>query len=139
MNKPHNPGSIAPPFRNIYSHGVESPADARTLWISGQVGTKSDGTIAPDCAGQAEQIMENIREILASAGMLFADLVKLNAYLLKAEDILVFAPIRARHLGVAKPAMTSVIVTALAQPQWLIEVEAVAAKTGPSPKRRPRP
>lgn len=129
MNKAHNPGSIAPPFRNIYSHGVETPAGARTLWVSGQIGTKPDGSIAPDCAGQSEQIMENIKAILASAGMGFADLIKLNAYLVKAEDIPVFAPIRAKHLAGAKPAMTSVVVTALAQPQWLIEVEVVASKS----------
>jgi enamine deaminase RidA (YjgF/YER057c/UK114 family) len=129
MNKAHNPGTIPPPFRNIYSHGVESPAGARTLWVSGQIGTRQDGSIAPDCAGQAEQIMENIKAILASAGMGFADLVKLNAYLVKAEDIPVFAPIRAKHLAGAKPAMTSVVVTALAQPQWLIEVEVVASKS----------
>ena len=128
MNKVHNPGSIAPPFRNIYSHGVEVPTGARTLWISGQIGTKPDGSIAADCAGQAEQIMENIKAILAAAGMTFADIVKLNSYLVKAEDIPVFAPIRAKHLGSAKPAMTSVVVTALAQPTWLIEVEAVASK-----------
>jgi 2-iminobutanoate/2-iminopropanoate deaminase len=125
VNKAHNPASIAPPFRNIYSHGVECPANARTLWISGQIGTKPDGSIAPDCAGQAE----NIRAILTEAGMSFADLVKLNAYLVKAEDIPVFSPIRSKHLAGAKPAMTSVVVTALAQPSWLIEVEAVAAKS----------
>ncbi|HEX6980745.1 MAG TPA: RidA family protein [Alphaproteobacteria bacterium] len=130
MNKSHNPGTIAPPFRNIYSHGIEVPAGARTLWISGQVGTKPDGSIAPDCAGQAEQIMQNIGAILAEAGMSFADLVKINAYLVRAEDIATFAPIRAKYLAGAKPAMTTVVVTALAQPSWLIEVEAVAAKSG---------
>src|SRR5690606_2177507 len=128
MNKPHNPGSIAPPFRNIYSHGVENPANARTLWISGQVGTRPDGSIASDCAGQAEQIMQSIGAILAEAGMGFTDLVKINAYLVRADDIPVFAPVRAKHLAGAKPAMTTVVVTALAQPSWLIEVEAVAAK-----------
>lgn len=127
MNKAYNPASIAPPFRNIYSHGIECPANARTLWISGQVGTRPDGSIASDCAGQAEQIMQNIGAILAEAGMGFGDLVKLNAYLVKAEDIAAFAPVRAKHLAGAKPAMTSVVVTALAQPSWLIEVEAVAA------------
>lgn len=128
MNKAINPGSIAPPFRNIYSHGIEVPERSRVLWVSGQLGTKPDGSIAADCAGQCEQVMENIKAILAEAGMSFADLVKINAYLVKAEDIAVFAPIRAKHLGNAKPAMTTVVVTALAQPQWLIEVEVVAAK-----------
>ncbi|HEX2113155.1 MAG TPA: RidA family protein [Alphaproteobacteria bacterium] len=130
MNKAHNPDSIAPPFRNIYSHGIEQPANARTLWISGQVGTRPDGTIAPDCAGQAEQIMQNIGAILAAAGMGFSDLVKLNSYLVNAADFPNFAPVRAKYLAGAKPAMTSVVVTALAQPQWLIEVEAVAARSG---------
>lgn len=130
MTKIYNPASIAPPFRNIYSHGVEQPANTRTLWISGQVGTRSDGTIAPDCAGQAEQVMQNIAAILKEAGMGFGDLVKLNAYLVNAADFASFAPVRAKYLAGAKPAMTSVVVTALAQPSWLIEVEAVAAKAG---------
>lgn len=130
MNKAYNPDSIAPPFRNIYSHGVEQPANARTLWISGQVGTMPDGSIAPDCAGQAEQIMQNIAAILAQAGMGFGDLVKLNAYLVNAGDFANFAPVRTKYLAGAKPAMTSVVVTALAQPLWLVEVEAVAAKSG---------
>lgn len=129
MNRAHNPGAIAPPFRNIYSHGIEVPANARTLWIAGQVGTRPDGSIAPDCAGQAEQVMANIGAILAEAGMGFADLVKLNAYLVRAEDVPVFAPIRAKHLAGARPAMTTVIVSALAVPDWLIEVEAVAARS----------
>jgi enamine deaminase RidA (YjgF/YER057c/UK114 family) len=130
MTKIYNPASIAAPFRNIYSHGVEQPANTRTLWISGQVGTRPDGTIAPDCAGQAEQVMQNIAAILKEAGMGFGDLVKLNAYLVNAADFASFAPVRAKYLAGAKPAMTSVVVTALAQPSWLIEVEAVAAKAG---------
>jgi enamine deaminase RidA (YjgF/YER057c/UK114 family) len=129
VNKAHNPASIAPPFRNIYTHGMECPANARTLWISGQVGTRPDGSIAPDCAGQAEQVMQNIGAILAEAGMSFADLVKLNSYLVRADDFAAYAAVRAKHLAGAKPAMTAVVVTALAQPAWLVEVEAIAAKS----------
>ncbi|HEV7372594.1 RidA family protein [Arenibaculum sp.] len=130
MNRTHNPSAIAPPFNNRYSHAVETVEEARHLFISGQIGVKPDGSIDADVEGQSEQIMENLREILASAGMGFADLVKINAYLLNAEDIPKFAAIRARHLDGGRPAMTTVVVTALAAPQWLIEVEAVAAKRG---------
>jgi 2-iminobutanoate/2-iminopropanoate deaminase len=129
MNRSHTPAGIAPPFRNIYSHGMTVPEGSELLFVSGQLGLRPDGSIAADLAGQAEQVMLNIKAILADAGMGMGDLVKLNAYLVKAEDIAAFAPIRATHLDGAKPAMTTVVVTALAQPGWLLEVEAVAAKS----------
>lgn len=128
MNVSHNPDSIAPPYKNIYSHAIEVRSDARTLYLSGALGVAKDGSTPDNIAEQAQIVMENMAAVLASAGMTFADLVKINAYLLKAEDIPVFAGIRARHLDGLRPAMTTVVVPALAAPAWLIEVDAVAAR-----------
>jgi enamine deaminase RidA (YjgF/YER057c/UK114 family) len=127
-NTRHNPKSMAPPTRNLYAHGVESPTGSRLLHIAGQVGTRPDGSIAPDLAGQTEQIMANIKAILADAGMDFSDIVKINAYCLKAEDILTYAAIRNRYFEGSPPATTAVVISGLAFPEWLIEVDAVAAK-----------
>ncbi|MGE0238472.1 MAG: RidA family protein [Parvibaculaceae bacterium] len=128
MNKTFNPTRIAPPYKNIYSHAVEIAATSRTLHLSGQLGVAPDGSIPADIESQSELVMTNMAAVLAEAGMSFADLVKLNAYFLKVEHIPVFAGIRARHLAGARPAMTTVVVSALAAPGWLIEVDAVAAK-----------
>ena len=127
MNKFHNPDTIAPPYKNIYSQAVESPSGARLLHVSGMLGVAPDGEVPDSIEAQSELVMTNLAAVLASAGMTFADLVKLNAYFLKVEDIPVFAGIRAKHLAGARPAMTSVVVTALAAPAWMIEVDAVAA------------
>ena len=124
-----NPQSISAPVNNLYAHGVEVPAGSRQLYIAGQVGTRLDGTIAADLPGQVEQVMANIKAILAEAGMTFADIVKIKERLcLKPEDILTYAGIRNRHLGGSPPATTAVVVVALAYPEWLVEVDAIAAR-----------
>ncbi|WP_448955352.1 RidA family protein [Labrys neptuniae] len=127
-NLRRNPANIAPPARNLYAHGVEVPAGSRALHIAGQVGVRPDGSIAGDVAAQTEQIMQNLEAILAEAGMGFEDIVKLNAYLLKPEDIFTYAGIRNRYFAGSPPATTAVVVSALAVPEWLVEVDAVAAR-----------
>ena len=128
VNLRHNPASIAAPTNNLYAHGVEVPAGSRHLYVAGQVGTRPDGTIAPDVPGQTEQIMANIGAILAEAGMGFADVVKITAYCLKPEDIYTYAGIRNRYFAGSPPATTAVVVAGLANPGWLVEVDVVAAK-----------
>src|SRR5262249_41704041 len=98
------------------------------LHIAGQVGTRPDGSIAKDLEGQVEQIMANIKAILADAGMELSDIVKINAYCLKPADILTYAAVRNRHFAGSPPATTAVVVAGLAYPEWLVEVDAVAAK-----------
>ncbi len=129
MNVAHNPDSIAPPYKNIYSHAIEVREGARTLYLSGCLGVARDGAIPESIEKQSELVMENMAAVLASARMTFADLVKMNAYLLKVEHVPVFAGVRARHLAGARPAMTTVVISALAAPGWLIEVDAVAASS----------
>jgi enamine deaminase RidA (YjgF/YER057c/UK114 family) len=130
MNTPHNPDTIAPPYKNIYSHAVEVRSGARTLYLSGSLGVAPDGTTPESIEQQSEFVMQNMAAVLASAGMSFKDLVKMNAYVLKVEYVPVFAAARGRHLNGARPAMTTVVVPALAAPAWLIEVDAVAAAGG---------
>ncbi|HZT04780.1 MAG TPA: RidA family protein [Steroidobacteraceae bacterium] len=130
MNRAHNPETIAPPYKNIYSHAIEVSGDARTLYLSGSLGVARDGTVPEGIERQSELVMENMAAVLASAGMGFGDLVKMNAFVLKVEYVPVFAAVRARHLAGARPAMTTVVVPALAAPGWLIEVDAVAARAG---------
>lgn len=127
-NLRRNPASIAPPARNLYAHGVESPTGSRLLHIAGQVGVRKDGSIPGDVAGQTEEIMKNLQAILAEANMGLEDIVKINAYLLKPEDIFTYAGIRNKYFAGSPPATTAIVVSALAVPEWLVEVDAVAAK-----------
>ena len=127
MLKPINPPTVAPPFSR-YSQAIEAPAGLRWLHISGQVGVRPDGTVEQGFAAQAERAWDNLLTILAAAGMGPADLVKVNVYLTRAGDVVDSRRIRDAKLAGAAPASTLAVVAALASPQWMFEVEAVAAK-----------
>ena len=127
MLKPINPPTIAPPFSR-YSQAVEVPAGARWLHISGQVGVRPDGTLEQGFTAQAERAWDNLLAILAAAGMGPADVVKANVYLTRGSDLAESRRIRDLKLAGAAPASTLAVVAALANPAWLFEVEAVAAK-----------
>jgi 2-iminobutanoate/2-iminopropanoate deaminase len=126
MNKSYNPSTVAP--GTGYSHGVELGANSRVLYLAGQVGAAPDGTIAKDIRGQAEQAWKNIQNVLASAGFEMKDLVKVNHYLTRKEDIPAYREVRAKHLGSHAPASTLLVIQALAREEFLVEVECVAAK-----------
>lgn len=127
MLKRHNPATVHPPAGK-YSHGVEV-SNARFLYVSGQVGAKPDGTTAPGDEAQCDQAWANVKAVLAAAGMGVADIVKLNAYITRADLIPVYRAARDRALGtVAPPASTLVVVAALANPAWVVEIECIAAK-----------
>jgi enamine deaminase RidA (YjgF/YER057c/UK114 family) len=127
MNKVHNPPEIAPPI-GAYSHGIEVPAGARTLHISGQVGLLPDGKLASGIAGQTEAALNNIVGILKAAGMGIEDVVKMTTFLIDATDIAKVREARVRVLGSHRPASTLLVISRLAAPEYLIEIEATAAR-----------
>ena len=127
MNTRHNPKTVAPPGGK-YTHGIATPAGARWLHISGQVGTAPDGTTPPGIEAQVENCWKKIRAILSEADMGIEDVVKVTVFLTKSENIAAYREARDRITGEARPASTLVVVSALVRPEWLCEVEAVAAK-----------
>jgi len=138
MLKFHNPGSTAAP-NGTYSHGAEVPANARWLFVAGQIPVRPDGTIPATIEEQTEVVWQNILAVLADAGMGIADVVKITSFLTRYENFSKFAAVRAGFLGAHRPASTSVIISALAKPEFLVEVEAVAAKTVAPKKTTARP
>ena len=127
MNKVYNPKTIAAPV-GAYSHAVEIAPGARTLFISGQVGVTPDGKVGAGITAQAEAVWGNIVGILKAAGMDVRDLVKVNILLVNPDDIAPSRAVRNRFLGDHKPASTLAVISRLAAPEYLIEIEAVAAK-----------
>jgi enamine deaminase RidA (YjgF/YER057c/UK114 family) len=114
-----------------YSDAIEVPAGARWLVTSGTPGLRLDGTLPGDIAGQSEQAWVHIEHMLERAGMGVGDIVKLTQYLLHAEDIAAYAQVRARFLKGARPASMLLVVPALVRPEFLVEIEAVAARAVP--------
>ena len=123
-----NPSTIAPPQAR-YSHAIEIPPNARTLFVSGQVGVNPDGVLGATIEEQSEQCWRNIVAILEDAGMGIDDLVRVNSYITDARFVEGFRIGRDRVItGSHIPASTLVVVSGLATPDMLVEVEAVAAK-----------
>lgn len=131
--KIHNPPTIADPI-GTYSHGVEVPPNARWLYVAGQIGMRKDGAVPPTIEAQTEVAWQNIVAILAAAGMKVTDLVKITQFLVNLEDFPKYAATRAKFLAGHRPASTGLVIRSLVRPEYLVEVEAVAAKAAPAPK-----
>ena len=128
----HNPATVWPvpdEFRLIYSHAAEFPAEGRMLFISGQFGVTPDGTLADGFERQCEQAMDNVEALLTAAGMSRGNIVKLTYYLTRIADFPALGRIRRQRwaASAAAPSVTAIAVAGLARPEYLIEIEAVAA------------
>jgi 2-iminobutanoate/2-iminopropanoate deaminase len=133
MLKVHNPKSSAAP-NGPYSHGIEVPANARWLVLAGQIPVRPDGSIPATIEEQTEVVWQNILAVLADAGMGIADVVKITSYLTRHENYAKFTPIRTKYLAGHRPASTLVVISSLAKPEFLVEVEVIAAKAS-APKK----
>ena len=122
-----NPTSIHPPFAN-YAHGVEVAAGARLLFCSGQLGIGRDGAVPNDVEAQAHLCFRAIAAILGEAGMTFADVVRLNAYVTSAEFLGGYMKVRDQFVSDPPPASTLMIVKGFARPEFKVEIEAIAAR-----------
>jgi len=128
MLQRHKPQTVAPPFSR-YSHGVEAPAGARWLYVSGQVGVGPDGKLVDGAEAQIEQAWRNVLSVLEAAGMGPRDLVKVTTFLIERAHLPIARAVRDRMLGDAEPASTLLFVSGLASPDWLVEIEAIAARS----------
>jgi len=113
-----------------FTQVVTSPP-GKLVFVSGQVGWDVELKVVggTDLAKQAEQALANLGHALAAAGAAPADLTMLRAYIVdyKPEYARLLAPHFSRFLaGVSPPASTWVGVQALAAPELLIEIEAMA-------------
>jgi enamine deaminase RidA (YjgF/YER057c/UK114 family) len=138
MLKIHNPKSVAAPI-GTYSHGIETPPNARWLHVAGQIGGRPDGSVPATIEEQTEVVWQNILAVLAEAGMGIGDVVKITSFLTRFENFPKFAQVRAKYLGSHRPASTLLVISSLARPEFLVEVEAIAAKASApaGPARRP--
>jgi enamine deaminase RidA (YjgF/YER057c/UK114 family) len=80
-------------------------------------------------AGQAEICFENIKAILAEAGFAMAHIVRINAYVTERAHMAEYMAVRDRYVSDPLPASTLMIVGGFTRPEFLVEVEVVAAKS----------
>lgn len=127
-SRTHNPDGVFPPYAN-YAHAVEVSADSRLLFISGLNGFEADGRTMPqDFESQADLVWSHLERILAAAGMSITDLVSLRFYLADPSLDPANVAMLKRRLGQHHAART-VVCAGLLDDGWLIEVEAIAARS----------
>jgi 2-iminobutanoate/2-iminopropanoate deaminase len=111
-----------------YAHAVLIEGPQRRLVVSGQVGTRPDGSVAAGAEAQMDQALANLSAVLASQGFGPKDVVKMTVFLTDPAQI---GPWRAKRLAWLDghvSASTLLIVAGLATPDFLMEVEAEAVQ-----------
>ena len=123
-----NPDSMYTPNKGIYSQVVTSTGTT-TVHIAGTVPFDEDANVVGvgDMRAQTCQILDNLRISLEAAGALPADVFRINVYTLNTDDYVANgAPEVIAFFGDTKPSSTTVQVSRLVHPDWLVEIEATA-------------
>ncbi len=125
----YQPETLHKPFAN-YSHVIAIEGAKRMVFCAGQVSASADGVVVGegDFEAQKEQVMSNLRDALAAAEATFADVVKVTIYVVRQEDTPKGRELLAEYFGDCDPpaASTLCVLRGLANPKFLLEVEATA-------------
>jgi 2-aminomuconate deaminase len=109
------------------------------LFVSGTSARRADNTIAGaetdgsgttrlDIRAQTREVIENIRDILKTAGAQLEDIVEITTYLVNMNDFAGYNEVYGEYFDYAGPARTTVAVHQLPHPHLLIEIRAMAYK-----------
>ena len=90
--------------------------------------TDGNGTTRLDVRVQTKAVIENVRDILRSAGAELNDVVEITTYLVNMDDFAGYNEVYGEYFGYDGPARTTVAVRQLPHPHLLIEIRAVAYK-----------
>ncbi len=110
-----------------FSHVGEIGPNARLFHLAGQTGTAPDGTHGEGIEEQSRLVYANIATILKQCGMGLENLVKVTVFLTSPDYIEAWRAAQKEAFGDVAPASTLLIVSRLARPNLLVEVEAIAA------------
>ena len=131
MNREYiNPPDMAPPASGLYSHVVKA---GNTVYISGQVPRGTDGKAAHagDAEAQMRLVWANLGKAITAAGGSLKDLVKTTVYVVGTDTLPAIRRARLDLLSAeGRPTSTMVVVAALADPSFLVEVDAIAVLGG---------
>lgn len=111
-----------------YSCGTRV-SGADLIFVSGQVAEDANGNTVGegDIVVQTEQVLTNLRNVLEAAGASLSDVIKVTVFLRNIEHRDTVAEVRRRFFLDNEPASSLVEVSKLANEDWLVEIEAVAA------------
>jgi enamine deaminase RidA (YjgF/YER057c/UK114 family) len=123
-----NPSNISKPFSN-YSHVVTAEGAQKLVFCAGQVAADVDGKVLPpdDFAAQTRMVMQNLTNALAAGGAKLSDVTKVTIYICNPHDVPKARAILFDYFGDHPPGSTLCILRGLAHPNFMLEIEAIAA------------
>jgi 2-iminobutanoate/2-iminopropanoate deaminase len=112
----------------LYSHAVVVEP-RKLVFISGQLARDIDGKIVGvgDMRAQLRQVLENLALVLQAAGASLSNLVRTNTYVTDIDEYFKHVDVRMEFYSHAMPTSTTVEVRRLAQPELMVEIDAIAA------------
>jgi enamine deaminase RidA (YjgF/YER057c/UK114 family) len=115
-----------------YTQVVSVSGTGRMIFVAGQLARDAEGKLvgAGDMRAQIEQVGENIKTCLEAAGASLADIVKTNTFVTDYTEFAKHGEMRMRYFGPATPTSTTVEIRRLADPDAMIEIEAIAVVDG---------
>ena len=125
--KKTNPKNVSPPIA-AYHHVTVIPKEADLIVLSGQIGNDKDGILPKDIESQFANALANIKAILESEDVDVKNIFKINFWLTETIDRPFYIEKWTEFHNVNPPATTLAYVTALANPDIKIEIEAWAAR-----------
>lgn len=123
---PHNPSEGVYSTGGDWVHALEVRGAERLLFVSGTMGLRPDFSAPETLEEQLDCLWDNLRAILASAGMTTKNVIRLTSYLRDAIYAEANAKARIRALGDRRIPTTAIVAQTL-QPDWLVEIEIIAA------------
>jgi len=122
--KRSNPPAVREPTG--YSHAIEITGESRRVIVSGQVGMAPDGNVPAVGEAQIAQAFANLRAVLTENGMGVENIVKTTVFLTDRDLLAAFRAARGAVFGDHAPASTLLFVAGLADPRFVVEIEAEA-------------
>jgi enamine deaminase RidA (YjgF/YER057c/UK114 family) len=110
---------------NRYTHVVKV---GPWVYIAGQTASDENGNVVGvgDPAVQTEQVLKNLAKGVESVGGKLTDIVKTTVYVVGEENLEATRPARSGHFGDKPPTSTLMVISRLARPEFILEIEAVA-------------
>jgi enamine deaminase RidA (YjgF/YER057c/UK114 family) len=123
-----NPEGISKPLAS-YSHVVTAEGAQKLVFCAGQVAADEQGNVLPpdDFDAQAKMVMQNLTRALAAGGAKLADVTKVTIYICNPHDVPKARGLLQTYFRDHPPGSTLCILRGLANPNFLLEIEAIAA------------
>ena len=122
----YQPPDVFVPAGKTYSHGIIVET-GRTLYVAGQTSRDAQGNVVckGDAAGQTRQVLENMKRVIEGAGGRMEDVAKTTVFITDIKHREAVGQVRREFFQGDPPANTLLVVAGLADPAFLVEIEAI--------------